>query len=164
MFAGVYHWFPRLFGKMMNKAAGYVHFWLTIVCVYGVFFPMHFLGLAGVPRRYYANTAYQGFDSLTNINSMISVFAIVGAIAQLIFISNFFYSIYRGKKAAQNPWKSNTLEWTAPVEHIHGNWNGAIPVVHRWPYDYSKPGAGDDYIPQTVPHSETKSSNFPGEE
>lgn len=164
MLAGVYHWFPRMFGRMMNKRLGYLHFWVTIIGVYGVFFPMHFVGLAGVPRRYYSNTAYDGFVDVININQLISVFALIAGLAQLIFAINFFYSIYRGKKAVQNPWNSNTLEWTAPVEHLHGNWPGAIPVVHRWPYDYSKPGYEDDFIPQTVPFSETKGSNLPGEE
>ena len=163
MFAGVYHWFPRMYGRMMNKTLGYIHFWLTIVCVYGVFFPMHFIGLAGVPRRYYANTAYEGFDQLVNINELISVFALVAGVAQLIFAINFFYSMFKGKVAPQNPWNSNTLEWTAPVEHLHGNWPGAIPEVHRWPYDYSKPGAKEDFIPQTVPHSATPESNLPGD-
>ena len=163
MFAGVYHWFPRMYGRMMNKKLGYLHFWLTIVSVYGVFFPMHFLGLAGVPRRYYANTAYEPFSALIDINVMISLFAIFGGIAQLIFAFNFFYSIYKGKKSVQNPWKSNTIEWTAPVEHVHGNWPGPLPVVHRWPYDYGKPGAKDDFIMQTVPYSETPESNIPGD-
>ena len=132
--------------------------------VYGVFFPMHFLGLAGVPRRYYADTSYDGFATLVNVNSLISIFAFIGAFAQIVFIFNFFYSIWRGRKAAQNPWHSNTLEWTAPVKHVHGNWPRAIPVVHRWAYDYSKPGAPEDFISQTVPFSETKNSNLPGEE
>ncbi len=161
MFAGVYHWFPKLYGRMMNKKLGYIHFWMTIVSVYGVFFPMHFLGLAGVPRRYYANTAYEGFSQLININQLITVFAILGGIAQFVFAFNFFYSIWRGKRATQNPWKSNTLEWTTPVEHLHGNWPGEIPEVHRWPYDYGKPGAKEDFIPQTVPYSETLESNTP---
>ncbi len=162
MFAGIYHWFPRMFGRMMNKTLGYWHFWTTLICVYGVFFPMHFLGLAGVPRRYYSNTAYHSFDTLININSMITVFAMIAGLAQLIFVFNFFYSLYRGRKATQNPWNSNTLEWTAPVEHLHGNWPGEIPTVYRWPYDYSKPGAKEDFIPQTVPFSETESSNAAG--
>ncbi len=164
MFAGIYHWFPRMFGRMMNRKMGFLHFWMTILSVYGTFFPMHFIGLAGVPRRYYANTAYQGFDGIVNINALISVFALLGALAQLIFVINFFYSMYRGKKSVQNPWKSNTIEWTAPIEHLHGNWPGEIPTVYRWPYDYGKPGADDDFIPQTIPYSQTKNSNLPGEE
>ncbi|MGE0637794.1 MAG: cbb3-type cytochrome c oxidase subunit I [Bacteroidia bacterium] len=157
MFAGVYHWFPRMYGKMLNKNLGYAHFWLTITSMYGVFFPMHFLGLAGIPRRYYENTNFPLFDQFTDINQMISMFAILGAAAQFIFFFNFFYSIFRGTKAPQNPWGSTTLEWTAPVEHIHGNWPGKIPEVHRWPYDYNKPGKAGDFTPQTEPMA-------PGEE
>jgi cytochrome c oxidase subunit 1 len=153
-FAGVYHWFPKMFGRMMNKNLGYVHFWVTAVAAYGVFFPMHFIGMAGLPRRYYTNTNFPLFDDLQNVNVIITVFALVGSAFQLVFLWNFFYSIFYGKKAEQNPWRSNTLEWTTPVEHIHGNWPGEIPEVHRWPYDYSKPGADDDFIPQTVPMKE----------
>jgi cytochrome c oxidase subunit 1 len=157
MFAGVYHWFPRMFGRMMSNKLGYLHFWLTFVAVYGVFFPMHFIGLSGVPRRYYQNTAFAMFDNTQNINIMITCFALLGAISQGLFLFNFFFSIFKGKKASQNPWNSNTLEWTAPVEHMHGNWPGSLPEVHRWPYDYSKPGKDQDFVPQTVPLS-------PGEE
>jgi len=151
MFAGVYHWFPKMYGRMMNKSMGYLHFWLTFVSAYGVFFPMHFTGLAGLPRRYYSNAEFPIFDELQDINVIITMFAIGGGIAQLIFIFNFFYSMWRGPKAPQNPWKSNTLEWTTPVEHIHGNWPGALPEVHRWAYDYSKPGHDEDFVVQTTP-------------
>ena len=151
MLAGVYHWFPRMYGRMMNLKLGYVHFWGTFICAYGTFFPMHFLGMAGLPRRYYSNTAFPMFDNLLDINEVVSFFAIAGAIFQVIFFFNFFYSIFRGPKSTQNPWKSNTLEWTAPVERMHGNWPGEIPAVHRWAYDYSKPGMDDDFVPQTVP-------------
>jgi cytochrome c oxidase subunit I len=151
MFAGVYHWFPKMYGRMMNTKMGYAHFWLTIISGYGVFFPMHWVGLNGAPRRYYDYTAFDYLNFTIDLNELISVFAIIGAIAQVIFFINFFYSVWYGQKAVQNPWKSNTLEWTTPVEHIHGNWPGALPEVHRWPYDYSKPGADDDFIPQNVP-------------
>ena len=154
MFAGVYHWFPRMYGRMMNKNFGYIHFWGTFISAYGVFFPMHFLGLAGLPRRYYTNSAFPMFDGLTDINSVITFFALSGAVFQLIFLFNFFYSIFKGTKSVQNPWRSNTLEWTAPIERIHGNWPGEIPHVHRWPYDYSKPGADEDFVPQTEPLKE----------
>jgi cytochrome c oxidase subunit 1 len=159
MFGGVYHWFPKMFGKMMNTRLGYAHFWITLVGAYGVFFPMHFVGLAGAPRRYYDYSVYNEFDSssadmMMDLNVIITTFAIIAALGQLIFLFNFFYSIFRGPKAPQNPWNSNTLEWTTPVEHVHGNWPGALPVVHRWPYDYSKPGADTDYIPQDVPLAE----------
>ena len=151
LFAGVYHWYPKLYGRMMNKNLGYIHFWVTAVCAYGVFFPMHFIGMAGLPRRYYTNTNFPLFDDLQNVNVIITAFAIFGGVFQLVFIYNFFASMFYGKKAEMNPWRSNTLEWTAPVEHIHGNWPGEIPEVHRWPYDYSKPGHAEDFVPQNVP-------------
>jgi cytochrome c oxidase subunit 1 len=159
MLAGVYHWFPKMFGTMMNTRLGYVHFWITLVGAYGVFFPMHFVGLAGAPRRYYDITVYNVNDTPTadmmmDLNVIITIFAIVAALGQVVFLFNFFYSIFRGPKAPMNPWSSNTLEWTTPVEHVHGNWPGALPVVHRWPYDYSKPGAETDFIPQDIPLAE----------
>ncbi len=154
MLAGIYHWFPKMYGRMMNKKLGYAHFWLTIVSAYGTFFPMHYLGLAGLPRRYYSNSAFPMFDGLQDINQIVTVCAILGAAAQFIFLFNFFHSIFRGEVSVQNPWKSNTLEWTTPVARIHGNWPGEIPSVYRWPYDYSKPGADADFIPQNVPLKE----------
>ncbi len=154
MFAGVYHWFPKMYGKMMNKSFGYIHFWGTFICAYGVFFPMHFLGLAGLPRRYYTNSAFPMFDGLTDVNSVITFFALAGAAIQVFFIFNFFYSIFKGTKATANPWKANTLEWTTPIERIHGNWPGEIPTVHRWAYDYSKPGYDEDFVMQNIPLKE----------
>ena len=154
MFAGIYHWFPKMFGRMLNKNLGYVHVWVTAICAYGVFFPMHFIGLAGLPRRYYTNTNFPLFDDLQNVNVLITVFALVGGAFQLVFLYNFFSSIFYGKRTVQNPWNSTTLEWTAPIEHIHGNWPGELPEVHRWPYDYSKPGHEEDFIPQNVPMKE----------
>ena len=151
MFAGVYHWYPRMFGRMMNTKLGYAHFWLTLVGGYGVFFPMHFIGLAGAPRRYYQFTEVPMLDKVVDLNIIITYFAIMAACAQVLFLFNFFYNIWRGQRSSQNPWGSNTLEWTAPVEHLHGNWPGAIPEVHRWPYDYSKPGKELDFVPQSVP-------------
>ncbi len=161
MLAGVYHWFPKMFGKMMNAKLGYLHFWLTFICAYLVFFPLHFLGLDGVPRRYYAFTEFEFMNKWLTVNVFVTWAAIIAALAQVAFLFNFFYSIFRGKKAPQNPWEANTLEWTTPVEHLHGNWPGEIPTVYRWPYDYSKPGAEHDFIPQTVPFSQTMSSNLP---
>lgn len=157
MYAGVYHWFPKMYGKMMNNTIGYLHFWLTIITTYGIFFPMHFLGLAGVPRRYYTNSEFPLFDNMIDINEFITWCAIVAAFAQLLFAFNFFYSLFRGPKSSQNPWRANSLEWTTPVEHIHGNWPGEIPEVYRWSYDYSKVDEngdyvhGQDFIPQVVP-------------
>ncbi len=154
MLAGVYHWFPKMFGRMMNKNLGYAHFWVTFIAAYGVFIPMHFVGLAGAPRRYYENSALPMLDGVADLNIVMTAFAILGAVGQALFLYNFFYSIFRGQRAPQNPWKSNTLEWTTPVEHLHGNWPGELPTVHRWAYDYSKPGKDDDFVPQTVPLEE----------
>lgn len=151
MFGGVYHWFPKMFGRLMNKKLGYWHFWITFICAYGVFLPMHFLGLAGVPRRYYTNDAFAPWAKLQDINVIVSCFAIVGVLAQVIFFVNFFYSMSKGTKSDENPWKANTLEWTTPIVPGHGNWPGDLPVVHRWPYDYSKPGKEKDYVMQTTP-------------
>ncbi|MES2456505.1 MAG: cbb3-type cytochrome c oxidase subunit I [Bacteroidota bacterium] len=161
MLAGVYHWYPRMFGRMMSSKLGYLHFWLTFIAAYLVFFPLHFLGLDGVPRRYYAFTEFEFMQKWLTVNVFVTWAAIIGALAQVAFLWNFFYSIFKGKRAPQNPWGANTLEWTAPVEHLHGNWPGEIPTVYRWPYDYSKPGAEEDFIPQTVPFSQTMSSNMP---
>ena len=147
MFAGVYHWFPKMYGRMMNTRLGYAHFWVTLIGAYGVFFPMHFVGLAGAPRRYYDYSAYSEFDNnsfqlMVDLNQIITVFAIIAAVGQVLFLFNFFYSIFRGPVAPQNP------------EHIHGNWPGELPTVHRWPYDYSKPGAAQDFITQVTPLEE----------
>ena len=159
MFAGVYHWFSKMFGRMMNTRLGYAHFWVTLIGAYCVFFPMHFVGLAGAPRRYYDYSAYSEFDNnsfqlMVDLNQIITVFAIIAAVGQVLFLFNFFYSIFRGPVAPQNPWNSTTLEWTTPVEHIHGNLPGELPTVHRWPYDYSKPGAAQDFITQVTPLEE----------
>jgi cytochrome c oxidase subunit 1 len=163
MIAGVYHWFPKMFGRMMNNKLGYVHFWITFVGVYMVFFPMHYIGIAGFPRRYYTWTSFETFSGFADLNMLVSVAAIMTLSAQFIFLFNFIYSIFRGKLAPANPWDSTTLEWTTPRFPKHGNWPGEIPTVYRWPYDYSKPGAKGDFIPQTIPYSETPESNLPHE-
>ncbi|MCU0430520.1 MAG: cbb3-type cytochrome c oxidase subunit I [Cytophagaceae bacterium] len=163
MVAGVYHWFPKMFGRMMDETLGYVHFWLTFIGAYCVFFPMHYIGIAGFPRRYYSFTGFDAFSSFVDLNMFISISAIFTVTVQFIFLFNFFYSIFRGRRSPLNPWKSNTLEWTTPINPGHGNWPGEIPHVYRWSYDYSKPGAADDFIPQHIPFSQTKESNLPGE-
>ena len=160
MLCGVYHWYPKMFGRMMDERLGYFHFWLTFIGAYLVFFPMHFMGIDGVPRRYYAFTEFPFMEKWVSVNILVTWAAIVAAVGQIAFLWNFFASIWCGKRAPQNPWNANTLEWTTPVEHIHGNWPGEIPTVYRWPYDYSKPGHDVDFIPQDVPHSQTMSSNM----
>jgi cytochrome c oxidase subunit I len=164
LMAGVYHWFPKMFGRMMDARLGYIHFWATFIGVYLVFFPMHYIGIAGFPRRYYSWTGFEFSNMYTDLNMFVSVAAILTFGAQLIFLFNFFYSMYRGRVASLNPWRSNTLEWTTPLHPGHGNWPGEIPAVYRWPYDYSKPGASEDFIPQTVPLSATPESNLPHEQ
>ncbi len=163
LMAGVYHWFPKMFGRMMNDKLGYVHFWLTFVGVYLVFFPLHYIGIAGFPRRYYSFTNFDAFQGFTDLNMFVSVAAIITFSAQFIFLFNFFYAIFRGKKAPSNPWRSNTLEWTTPRVPEHGNWPGEIPKVYRWAYDYSKPGAPEDFIGQHIPLTDTPESNLPHE-
>ena len=161
--AGVYHWFPKMFGRMMDRQLGYVHFWLTFAGVYLVFFPMHYIGIDGFPRRYYSFTNYDTLNTFADLNMFISIAAIITFIGQAVFAFNFFRSIFFGRLAPLNPWRSNTLEWTTPRFPGHGNWPGAIPKVFRWAYDYSKPGAKEDFIPQTVPYAETPESNLPHE-
>ncbi len=148
MFAGVYHWFPKMFGRYLNNTLGYVHFWISLAGAYLIFWPMHYEGLAGVPRRYMDKSSWVSFNQFTELNKFVTVVAMIVFAAQLLFVFNFFYSIFKGRKLrSQNPWGANTLEWTTPIRPGHGNWEGEIPEVHRWPYDYGKDGR--DFIPQT---------------
>jgi cytochrome c oxidase subunit I len=150
MFAGVYQWFPKMFGRFMNEMLGKVHFWGTFVGAYAIFWPMHYLGMAGVPRRYYSFDNFDAFKHFAEMNKFITIAAIVVFALQVLFMINFFYSIFFGRKMkTQNPWQSNTLEWTTPIEATHGNWPGNIPTVQRWAYDYGKEGI--EFQPQYVP-------------
>jgi cytochrome c oxidase subunit 1 len=150
MFAGVYHWFPKMFGRYMNNTLAYIHFWVTLAGAYVIFWPMHYMGMAGVPRRYLDFSLWSSFNKFDNLNKMISIATIVVFAVNLLFVFNFFYSIFKGRKVRTlNPWNANTLEWTTPINPGHGNWEGDIPEVHRWPYDYGKDGS--DHIPQTEP-------------
>ncbi|MGH1436506.1 MAG: cytochrome c oxidase subunit I [Lewinella sp.] len=153
MFAGVYHWFPKMYGRFMNATLGKIHFWGTMVGAYAIFWPMHYIGMAGVPRRYYSFDIFQTFSHFAEMNKFITVAAILVFAFQVLFIINFFYSIWRGKKmTTQNPYGATTLEWTTPIKTGHGNWPGKIPAVQRWPYDYGKDG--QDFIPQIMPLKE----------
>lgn len=150
MFAGIYHWFPKMFGRYMNNTLGYIHFSATLIGSYLIFWPMHYMGMTGVPRRYYAFESFEFFNQYQGMNQFISIFSVIVFCVQLLFVFNFFYSIFKGRKATElNPWKANTLEWTTPLHPGHGNWPGNIPEVHRWPYDYGK--NGEEFIPQTEP-------------
>lgn len=151
LFAGSYHWFPKMFGKLMDERLGKIHFWITFVTIYATFFPMYWAGTAGMMRRIFSTQQYQFLEPVRGLNAFISLAAFLLGAAQLLFAYNFIYSAFRGKKAGANPWQSNTLEWQAPSPPPHGNWGAALPVVHRWPYDYSVPGADQDYLPQTTP-------------
>lgn len=158
MFAGIYHWFPKMYGRYMNNTLAYIHFWGTLVCAYVIFWPMHYEGLAGMPRRYYDFSQWQSFKQFGDLNEVITIATIVSFSLQLLFVFNFFYSIWKGRKLqTQNPWESNTLEWTTPIEVGHGNWVGDIPEVHRWAYDYGKDGV--DFIPQHIPVGEHESKH-----
>lgn len=150
MFAGIYHWYPKMFGRFLNNTLGYIHFWITMIGAYLIFWPMHYEGLAGMPRRYYKYDIWESFKQFGTLNQFISIVAIIVFLTQILFILNFFYSIWKGRKVTtQNPWGSNTLEWTTPINPGHGNWDGEIPEVHRWAYDYGKDG--HEFIPQTTP-------------
>ncbi|MBP9077296.1 MAG: cbb3-type cytochrome c oxidase subunit I [Haliscomenobacter sp.] len=153
MFAGVYHWFPKMYGRFMNEALGKIHFWGTMIGAYLIFWPMHYVGIAGVPRRYYRFDTFQAFSHFDELNQFITIAAIVTFAFQLLLVINFFYSIWYGKKVMdKNPWGATTLEWTTPIKPGHGNWPGKIPTVQRWAYDYSK---GDrDFISQIEPLAE----------
>lgn len=150
MFAGIYHWFPKMYGRFLNNSLGYIHFWVTIAGAYMIFWPMHYEGLAGMPRRYYDYSIWESFKQFTELNRFISTVAMIVFATQLLFLFNFFYSIFKGRKVTKlNPWGSNTLEWTTPIRPGHGNWPGEIPEVHRWAYDYGKDG--HEFIQQTTP-------------
>lgn len=150
MFAGIYHWFPKMFGRYMNNTLGYIHFWVTMIGAYLIFWPMHYMGLAGVPRRYLDFNLWSSFKQFDSLNKMISIVTIIVFAVNLMFVFNFFYSIFKGRKTrTRNPWNATTLEWTTVINPGHGNWEGEIPEVHRWAYDYGKDGR--DFIPQTEP-------------
>ncbi len=158
MFAGIYHWFPKMYGRYMNQTLGFIHFWITLVGAYLIFWPMHYEGMAGMPRRYFDYSTWASFNQFEGLNQFISFVVIIVFATQLLFVFNFFYSIFKGRKlTTPNPWNATSLEWTTPINPGHGNWPGEIPEVHRWAYDYSKDGK--DFIPQTVPVSPDESNH-----
>jgi cytochrome c oxidase subunit 1 len=151
VFGATTFWFPKMFGRMMNDTLGKAHFWLTFLAYYGTFFPMHYLGFAGNSRRLYDPYQYEFLKNLQPINQLITVCAFVLGASQILFFVNFFWSAFKGPRAGENPWNANGLEWTTPSAPPHGNWPGEIPEVHRWPYDYSVPGAPTDHVMQSDP-------------
>ncbi len=159
VFGGIYHWFPLLTGRMLNDTMGKIHFWLTFLGTYAIYLPMHYIGILGVPRRYYANGTTEFLpDSVQSANVSITIAALVVAAAQFLFLINIFWSIFKGRKSSRNPWRATTIEWqTADYPPKHGNWGKELPVVYRWAYSYSVPGAKEDFIPQTeIPSRYTK--------
>jgi len=151
-FAGIYYWFPKMFGRFMNETLGKIHFWASLIGVYAVFFPMHILGITGHMRRIYDPLFYDFLKPDQAMNVFVSISAFALAAAQLIFLANFFVSIFAGRRAKENnPWHATTLEWETPCPTGHGNFGDELPVVHRWAFDYSVPGAKNDFVPQTVP-------------
>jgi len=157
VFGAVYHWYPKITGRMLNEGLGRFHFWVTFVGLYCLYYPMHYLGILGVPRRYFSNVGPNGLpdfipDSAQFVNIWITIAAICVASSQLVFLYNLFASATRGKPAGGNPWGATTLEWqTTNTPPTHGNFGKELPSVYRWAYDYSVPGAEEDFIPQNVP-------------
>jgi cytochrome c oxidase subunit 1 len=151
MFAGTYYWFPKMFGRMMNEKWGRVHFFLTLAGTYAIFMPMHYLGMAGQPRRYSQFTELAYLHHLIPLNTFITYAAIITISAQFIFVINLFWSMFKGPKATDNPWEATTLEWTTATPPPHDNFGGKTPVVYHGPYEYSVPGAPKDYVMQTDP-------------
>jgi cytochrome c oxidase subunit 1 len=156
VFGAIYHWYPKITGRMLDERLGKIHFWATFLGTYAVYLPMHYLGFLGVPRRYYA---VGGTDfipqSAQSLNAGITVAAIVVGAFQFVFIYNLIRSYTKGKVADGNPWNATTLEWqTSETPPVHGNFGPKLPVVYRWAYDYSVPGVVKDFIPQNIPPSD----------
>jgi len=150
IFAATYYWFPKMFGREMNEPLAKLHFWLTFIGVYCIFMPMHFLGIAGGIRRYADYTGVDYLAGLQPLHRFMTIAAFVTAAAQLLFFYNFFASLKNGPKAPPNPWRATTLEWSTSSPPPHDNFGGAAPVVYRGPYEYSVPGAAQDFLPQNA--------------
>ncbi len=153
VFGAIYHWYPKVTGRMLDETLGRFHFWVTFLGAYLIFFPMHYLGLMGVPRRYAELTDMTIMtESAHHLNSFISIMAFIVGFAQMVFLFNLIWSIRHGREAGGNPWRATTLEWQTPqTPPAHGNFGKDLPIVYRWAYDYSVPGAKEDFIPQNVP-------------
>ncbi len=159
LFGGIYHWYPKLTGRLLNDTMGKIHFWVTFLGTYAIYLPMHYIGILGVPRRYYANGTTEFIpDSVATVNASITIAALIVGTVQLLFIVNIVWSLFKGKQAGSNPWRATTLEWQTPdTPPKHGNWGPELPIVYRWAYSYSVPGAKEDYIPQNeVPSENSK--------
>jgi cytochrome c oxidase subunit 1 len=151
MFAGVYFWFPKMFGRMMSEKLGKLHFWITFAGVYSIFIPMHIMGIVGMPRRYAQFTEYKFLETLHPLVVFVTIAVFVTAAVQLVFLFNFIWSLFKGQKAGDNPWEATTLEWATTSPPPHDNFAGIVPTVYRGPYEFAVPGAPNDYIMQTEP-------------
>ncbi|MBB3711974.1 cytochrome c oxidase subunit 1 [Limimaricola variabilis] len=162
IFGAIYHWFPLISGRMLSHRLGLIHFWVTFIGAYAIFFPMHYVGLVGVPRRYPDISASFVPDSVATLNAFISVAALTVGAAQILFLFNFAWSLRYGRKAEPNPWRAASLEWQTPeMPPRHGNWGKELPVVYRWAYEYSVPGASRDFIAQDDPGHPASWSHVP---
>ncbi len=162
IFGAIYHWYPKITGRMFNERLGKIHFWITFVGSYAIYYPMHYLGFMGVPRRYYAISGTSFIpESAHDLNVAITLAALIVGAAQIIFFYNLIVSYFRGQPAGGNPWNATTLEWQTPhTPPTHGNFGPELPTVHRWAYDYSVPGVKHDFIPQNVPPSEVAAGTW----
>jgi len=156
VFGAIYHWYPKITGRMLDDTLGKVHFWFTFVGSYAIYYPMHYLGFLGVPRRYYAIGGTDFIpESVQSMNAGITIAALIVGAAQMVFFYNLVRSYFKGKPSGGNPWEATTLEWQTPhTPPTHGNFGRELPVVYRWPYDFGVPGASQDFIPQNVPPPE----------
>ena len=159
MFAATYFWFPKMFGRMMSERMGQIHFWVTFVGVYAIFVPMHVMGLVGMPRRFSSFTEYEFLKELHPLVVFVSISAIITITVQLLFYFNVFWSMFKGKKAGDNPWEATTLEWNTATPPPHDNFAGVLPTVYRGPYEFAVPGAPNDYMMQTDSGAEVTSGN-----
>jgi cytochrome c oxidase subunit 1 len=148
MFAATYFWFPKMFGRMMNESLGKLHFWVTFLGVYAIFVPFHAMGMLGMPRRYSNFGEYEFLKNSHSLVLFVTVAAIITVLVQVLFYFNFFWSMFKGKKASENPWEATTLEWTTASPPPHDNFAGVIPTVYRGPYEFAVPGAPRDFIMQ----------------
>src|SRR6476659_2935069 len=159
MFAATYFWFPKMFGRLMNEKLGKIHFWLTFVGVYCIFIPFHVMGLLGMPRRYARFDEYEFLKNSRGLVMFVTVAAIITVVAQLVFYFNLIWSVFKGKKAGDNPWEATTLEWNTSSPPPHDNFAGVLPTVYRGPYEFAVPGAPKDFLMQDDSTAEVISSN-----
>ena len=160
IFGAIYHWYPLMTGRMLNQAMGHFHFWVTFVGAYAVYLPMHYLGFVGVPRRYFEIGVTEFIpQSAQTLSAFITIAALIVGFAQLVLLYNLGWSFFRGKVAERNPWGATTLEWQTPeMPPKHGNWGAKSPLVYRWAYAYSVPGAAQDFVPQNLPPEQVGTS------